>query len=71
MSVVVSDRTEGAGEEKVLPPPPWELIAPPAVMFVPAADDSATAECAASEWLVPWSVATVGAVERGAVNGGD
>ena len=66
------ERTDGAGEEKVLPPPPpCELIAPPTVTFVSAADDSAFPECAVSECIVPGSVVTVGALERGPVIGGD
>lgn len=37
VKVVVNDRTEGAGDENVLPsPPPLELIPPPAVANVPA-----------------------------------
>lgn len=37
--VVVKERTEGAGEEKVLPsPPPIELRGPPTVDLVPAFD---------------------------------
>ena len=45
VSVVVNDRTEGAGDENVLPSPPrpLELWPPPAVVVVPALD------CAASE----------------------
>lgn len=39
--VVVRDRTDGAGEEKVLPsPPPLELMPPPAVADVPALENA-------------------------------
>ncbi len=56
--VVVRERTEGAGEEKVLPsPPPFELSAPPAVDLVPAFD------CAVSELTVSGFVARVGAAD--------
>lgn len=58
VKVVVSDRTDGAGEEKVLPsPPPLELIPPPAVAIVPAL------EYAASEIAVSPLVEIVGAVD--------
>ena len=46
VSVVVRDRTDGAGDEKVLPSPPvipLELMAPPPVALEIAFD------CAASE----------------------
>lgn len=36
--VVVNDRTEGAGLEKVLSPPLLESIAPPTVRLVPATE---------------------------------
>ena len=58
--VVVKERTDGAGEENVLPsPPPTPLVlkAPPAVVVVPAF------ECAASEWVVSGFVETVGAAD--------
>jgi hypothetical protein len=46
--VVVKDRTDGAGEEKVLSP--WPVLTPPPIVAaVPAADD-APCEGAASEW---------------------
>jgi len=41
VSVVVSDRTEGAGEEKVLSAPRAELTPPPIVALVPCPDDGA------------------------------
>ena len=43
--VVVKDRTDGAGEENVLPSPPprpLEAIVPPPVVQVPAFDRSAS-----------------------------
>ena len=58
--VVVRERTEGAGEEKVLPSPPawWAEAAVPApVVVVPVLD------CAASECVVPGFVETVGATD--------
>lgn len=57
--VVVNDRTEGAGEEKVLPSPPapCELTAPPAVVTVPALD------CAVSDCVVSGFVDSVGAAD--------
>lgn len=62
--MVVSDRTDGAGEEKVLPsPPPWELIPPPTVAIVPAL------EYAASEIAVSPFVEIVGAVDFALVAG--
>lgn len=52
VSVVVSDRTEGAGEENVLSPPRRESTPPLAVRLVPATDeapwDGAAIECAIS-----------------------
>lgn len=55
--MVVRERTEGAGDENVLPsPPPLELI-PPAVALVAAFD------CAASERAVSPFVERVGAVD--------
>ena len=46
VNVVVMDRKEGAGEEKVLPSPPpsppWELTAPPTVAAVPALEYAAS-----------------------------
>lgn len=66
VKVVVNDRTEGAGEEKVLPSSPqFELIAPPAVAMVPAL------EYAASDTAVsPPLVDTVGAADFCPVPGG-
>jgi hypothetical protein len=56
--VVVSDRTDGAGEEKVLPsPPPCELIPPPTVAIVPAL------EYAASDIAVSPLVEIVGVID--------
>ena len=60
VSVVVRERTDGAGDEKVLPSPPvlpLELMAPPAVALEMAFD------CAASECTVSVFVATVGAAD--------
>ena len=58
VKVVVNDRTEGAGEEKVLPsPPPCVLISPPPVANVPAF------EYPASEIAVSPFVETVGAFD--------
>jgi hypothetical protein len=46
--VVVKDRTDGAGDEKVLSP--WPVLTPPPIVAdVPAADD-VPCEGAASEW---------------------
>lgn len=57
--MVVKDRTDGAGDEKVLPSPPsWELSPPPPVANVPA-----LWEYAASEVAVSPLVETVGAVD--------
>lgn len=60
VKVVVSDRTDGAGEENVLPSPPLiaaELTVAPNVAVVPAF------EVAASELTVSAFVAKVGAVD--------
>lgn len=58
VKVVVNDRTEGAGEENVLPsPPPWVLISPPPVANVPAL------EYPVSEIAVSPLVETVGAFD--------
>lgn len=58
VNVVVNDRTEGAGEENVLPSSPaFELMAPPAVAMVPAL------EYAASDTAVSPFVDTVGAAD--------
>jgi hypothetical protein len=64
VSVVVRDRTEGAGEEKVLSPP----LLPFAVRLVPATDVS-PCEGAIIERHVPCSVDIVGAIERPPVVG--
>lgn len=56
--VVVSERTDGAGEENVLPsPPPWEPTAQPEVTAVPAL------ELAASDMVVSAFVESVGAAD--------
>lgn len=58
--VVVNERTDGVGEEKVEPSPPptpFELIAPPPVKVVSAF------EYAASELIVSGFVETVGAAD--------
>jgi hypothetical protein len=65
VSVVVSDRTDGAGEEKVLSPP----LRAVAVRLVSASDDS-PCEGAIMERHVSCSVDTVGAIERPPVVGG-
>ncbi len=60
VSVVVRDRTDGAGDENVLPSPPpllLELSAPPAVAAVPAF------EGAISELTVSGFVESVGAAD--------
>ena len=60
VKVVVSERTDGAGEEKVLPSPPAlcpEAAVPAPVVVVPVLD------CAASEWVVSGLVETVGATD--------
>lgn len=62
VKVVVKDRTDGAGEEKVLSPPLRESRPPPAVRLVPVTDD-AMCEGAWMEWLVSWSVDMVGAID--------
>lgn len=67
--VVVSERTEGAGDEKVLSPPLRESIPQPAVRLVPASDD-APCEGAVIEREVSWSVEMVGAMDRPPAVGG-
>ena len=60
VSVVVIERTDGAGDEKVLPSPPprpLELTARPAVAVV------SVFECAVSELIVSGLVASVGAAD--------
>lgn len=58
VNVVASDRTEGAGDENVLPsPPPLVLTPPPTVAMVPAF------EYAASESAVSPFVEIVGAAD--------
>lgn len=68
VSVVVRDRTEGAGEEKVLSAPRPE-IPHPIVTFVPSPDDGAC-DGAASECAFPGSVETVPAVDLFPMVGG-
>ena len=64
VKVVAKDRTEGAGDENVLPsPPPCVLIPPPAVAIVPAF------EYAASETAVSPLVEMVGAFDLALVAG--
>ena len=67
--VVVRDRTEGAGEEKVLSPPLRDSKPPFAVRLVPATEE-ATCDGAFIEWPASWSVDTVGAMEMAPVVGG-
>ena len=58
--MVVIERTDGAGDEKVLPSPPpmpRELTPPPIVAVVPAFD------WLASEFTVSGFVETVGAID--------
>ena len=60
--VVVRERTEGAGDEKVLPSPPvWplELRPPPTVTAVPAFESTV----GVSEMTVSFVVETVGALD--------
>jgi hypothetical protein len=64
--VVVSDRRDGAGEEKVLSAPLPVLGPPPtvpAVPAVPAPEEGAPWDCAASECATSCSVETVGAID--------
>lgn len=65
--VVVKDRTEGAGEEKVLSFPRPELTPHPTVALVPSPEDAAC-DCAASECAT--SVDIVAAVDLFPVVGG-
>ena len=72
MSVVVRDRTDGAGDEKVLSPPLRDSKPPFAVRLVPATDD-AMFDGALMERLPPssWSVDTVvGAMDIAPAVGG-
>jgi hypothetical protein len=69
VSVVVSDRTDGAGDEKVLSPPRRESTPPPAVRLVPVSDD-APCDRAVMDCDVSWSVDTVGATDRAPAVGG-
>jgi hypothetical protein len=62
VSVVVKDRTEGAGEENVLSWPLPELIPQPIVVFVSLPDDGAW-DGAASEWATSGSVDIVAAID--------
>lgn len=70
VSVVVSERTEGAGEEKVLSPPRRDSRPPFAVRLVPASDDAPCDTATDREVYVSWSVETVGAIDRPPVVGG-
>jgi hypothetical protein len=64
VNVVVNDRTDGAGDENVLPsPPPFVLTPPPTVTVVPAL------EYAASEIAVSPFVEIVGAADFAPVAG--
>ena len=60
--VVVRERTEGAGEEKVLSPPLRDSTPPVAVRLVPVTDDVPW-EGAVTDRDVSWSVETVGAMD--------
>lgn len=67
VKVVVKERTDGVGDEKVLPSPPptpFELKAPPAVIVVSAF------EYPASELIVSGFVDTVGAADLFPIVGG-
>jgi hypothetical protein len=66
--VVVRERTDGAGDEKVLSPPRRDSTPPFAVLLVPARED-APCEAAATDRDVSCSVDMVGAVDRAV--GGD
>lgn len=59
--VVVKERRDGAGEEKVLSAP-LLMLGPPMVGVVPSADDAAC-DCAATERAASRSVDTVGAFD--------
>ena len=67
--VVARDRTDGAGDEKVLSPPLRDSRPPLAVRLVPAIDD-APCEGAMTEWWASWSVETVGAIDLPPAVGG-
>lgn len=60
VSVVVSDRTDGAGDENVLSAP-LPMVPAPTVPAVPAPEDAAC-DCAASDRAIR-SVDTVGAAD--------
>lgn len=62
VSVVVRERTEGAGEEKVLSAPLRDSSPPLAVRLVPATDD-APWDGAVIDRAISWSVETVGAAD--------
>ena len=69
--VVVSERTDGAGDEKVLSPPRRDSKPPFAVRLVPARDDAPCDTAVMDrEVYVSWSVETVGAIDRPPVVGG-
>lgn len=69
VSVVVRERTDGAGEEKVLSPPLRESKPPFAVRLVPVTDD-AMCDGAFMERPPSWSVDTVGAMDIAPAVGG-
>ena len=66
--VVVRERTDGAGEEKVLSPPLRESRPPLTVRLVPAMDDSRFERAVVDRAVC--SVAMVGAMDRPPVVGG-
>lgn len=61
--VVVSERTDGAGDEKVLSPPRRDSMPPFAVLLVPAREE-APCDAAATDRDVSCSVDIVGAMDR-------
>jgi hypothetical protein len=69
VKVVVRERTEGAGEEKVLSSPRRDSIPPWAVRLVPARDE-APCDGAMRDLEVSFSVDIVGAMDRPPAVGG-
>jgi hypothetical protein len=67
--VVVRDRSDGAGDEKVLSAP-LPVLGPPLTVADVLAPDDATCDCAASEWATSASVDIVGATDRFPIVGG-
>jgi hypothetical protein len=67
--VVARDRSDGAGDEKVLSAPRPVLGPPPTVPAVPAPDE-APCDCAASECAKSGSVDDVGATDLFPIVGG-